>query len=279
MPSEDGGVEKLKVFLESTPPNTPAKIAGLIRTRSYQGLSSSERYLGAPELLELHCDEDGGVRRFRMQPRVTLDIGFRFLSYVCKDCGEFEKTYAMQVKGIGAGGIVEIMKLGEYPPFGAPISARIQKLLSKDDLELYRKGCRSETQGLGIGAATYFRRIVDRNWKLLVTRLRRAAKELGRADLAVFDKALKATQFKAAVKMLEDVIPDKLLVLNGKNPLTVLYSPLSVQLHQLTDEECLQQAADIRTVLTALLEQIADVLKDQEELKKAVNRLEIRRSE
>ena len=42
----------------------------------------------------------------------------------------------------------------------------------------------------------------------------------------------------------------------------------------------LQQAADIRTVMTALLENTADVLKDQEELKSAVHRLkQIKRPE
>ena len=175
---------------------------------------------------------------------------------------------------------VEIMKLGEYPPFSAPISARIQKLLGKDDLELYRQGSRSEAQGLGIGAATYFRRIVESHWKLLVRELRRAAEKLGHADhLAVFDKALQETQFSSAVEMLQVAIPDKLLILSGENPLTLLHAPISVQLHGLTDKECLQQAADIRTVLTALLENIADVLKDQEDLKSAANRLnQIKRS-
>ena len=75
----------------------------------------------------------------------------------------------MVLQRVGGDGIAEVMKLGEYPPFGAPISTRVQKLLGNDDLELYRKGSRSEAQGLGIGAATYFRRIVDSHWKLLVT--------------------------------------------------------------------------------------------------------------
>ena len=87
-----------------------------------------------------------------------------------------------------------------------------QKLLSKDDLELYRKGSRSEAHGLGIGATTYFRRIVDNNWKLLLRKLRRAAEKLGHDDLAIFDNALQETQFSAAVKMLKDAIPDKLLI-------------------------------------------------------------------
>ena len=56
--------------------------------------------------------------------------------------------------------------------------------------------------------------------------------------------------------MLKAAIPDKLLILSGENPLTLLYSPLSVQIHG----------------LTALLENVADVLKDQDELKSAANR-------
>lgn len=153
--------------------------------------------------------------------------------------------------------------------FGAPISARIQKLLKAEDLELYRKGTRAEAQGLGIGAEMYFRRIVDRQWKLLVTEIRRVAEKLGANDLSAFAKA---------VDMLKDTIPSKLLILDSQNPIPLLHQPLSVQLHALTDEDCLQQAADIRMVLTALLENIADVLKDQDELKGAATRLKQIRS-
>lgn len=162
-----------------------------------------------------------------------------------------------------------------YPPFSA-ISSKVEKLLGRHDLELYRKGTRTEAQGLGIGAATYFRRIVDNQWQLLVKEIREAA--LGVKDLTVYDAALKETQFSAAVRMLKDAIPGKLLILDGETPLTLLYQPLSVQLHGLTDEECLQQAADIRLVLSAMLENIADVLKDQDELRDAANRLKQVRS-
>ena len=281
MASKDAA-EKLKAFLESTPPNTPARIPGIATEISPAGGRRAYWKADAPERLQLHCDVDDGVRRFDASEENLPGFGFRFLEYVCRDCGESKKTYALvtELKRDGGEPIAEIMKLGEYPPFSALISSRIQKLLDKDDLELYRKGSRSEAQGLGIGAATYFRRIVDSHWKLLVKELRRAAEKLGNADLAVFDNALQETQFSAAVKMLNDAIPDKLLILNGENPLMLLYSPLSVQLHELTDGACLQQAADIRTVLTALLENIADVLKDQEELKSAASRLkQIKRSE
>ena len=89
----------------------------------------------------------------------------------------------------------------------------------------------------------------------------------------MFDEASRETQFSKAVEMLRDALPAKLLILNGENPLTLLYKPLSVQLHGLTDRECLQQAADIRLVLVALLENISDVLQSQTELQLAATRL------
>lgn len=273
-------VAALTEFLEDKPPNFPAVIPGLATVPRHPH-SAQWQMPVAPKLLELHCDIDDGVRRFELDasPSSNLGLGFRFLAYSCRDCGESTKTYALLtvLKSVNTEGrdskVAEVMKLGEFPPFAAPISARIQKLLDKEDLELYRKGTRSAAQGLGIAAATYFRRIVEHRWRLLVQELHRAAKKLGHGDLEVFDNALRQTQFSTAVKMLKGVIPDKLLILNGDNPLTLLYTPLSIQLHELTDAECLQQAADIRTVLTALLENIAEVLKDQEELKNAATRL------
>ena len=280
-------VAELRAFLEETSPNCPVVIPGLSQLRRVPVAPSPHWTVDvAPERLRLYCDVDDGVRRFDASASNRPGLGFRFLAYSCRDCGASTKTYALVTELESANAdsrespLAEVMKLGEFPPFGAPIAARIQKLLDTEDLELYRKGSRSEAQGLGIGATTYFRRIVESRWKLLVKELRRAAQRLGHADLAVFDHALRETQFSAAVRMLKDAIPDKLLILNGENPLTLLYSPLSVQLHELTDDECLQQAADIRIVLTALLENIADVLKDQEELKSAANRLKkIRRPE
>ncbi len=282
-------IAELKVFLETTPPNCPVVIPGIAAPPYLQRSLGGQWIVGVvPKRLQLHCHVDDGVRRFELDTSSisNLGVGFRFLEYSCRDCGESTKTYALvtELKPVNAesrqSAEVEVMKLGEFPPFGAPIARRIQKLLDKEDLELYRKGSRSVAQGLGIGATTYFRRIVEGRWKLLVKELRRAADTLGHADLDVFDDALQETQFATAVTMLKDAIPGKLLILDGENPLTLLYSPLSVQLHALTDEQCLQQAADIQIVLTALLENIADVLKDQEKLKGAANRLkQIRRPE
>lgn len=262
-----------KEFLETTPPNVPATIENLFG-QNHPSARTETWSIGMPEI-ELHCQTCDG-RRIFASGSDYLFHDWTFVTYKCKNCGEQSKTFALlavQAPKNSLKTTAEVMKLGEFPPFGAPTSARVAKLLGNEDLELYKKGMRAEAQGLGIGAATYFRRIVDNQWKLLVKELREAALKLGVKDVTVYDAALKEIQFSNAVKMLKDAIPGKLLILNGENPLTLLYQPLSVQLHDLTDEQCLQQAADIRLVLTAMLENIADVLKDQNELRDAANRL------
>ena len=270
------GIEGWKVFLETTPPNTPLKISGLVNR--HQSNPSEPEYFDTPHI-QLHCELDDGPRRFdptnkdvNIPANVMFpSMNYNFITYRCRDCQTTVKTFAVLVIRSNSTDI-EAMKLGEYPPFSAPISSRIQKLLSESDLDLYRKGARAEAQGLGIGAATYFRRIVEGQWQHLVTKIRQAAERLGE-DLGVYDVALKETQFSKAVEMLRGAIPAKLLILGGENPLTLLYQPLSRQLHKLTDEECLREAADIRVVLTALLENIADVLKNQDDLHEAATRL------
>ena len=130
----------------------------------------------------------------------------------------------MVIRSLDVAVDVEVMKLGEYPPFSAPISSRIQKLLSKSDLDLYRKGVRAEAQGLGVGAATYFRRIVDEQWTRFVKEIRKAAELLGVEDLGVYDVALQETQFSRAVKTLKDAIPEKFADLGRRKPADVAVS-------------------------------------------------------
>lgn len=262
-------------FLRQIPPNSHLAINGLATAVSRA--NGTVRWdVEVPEL-QLHCAKDGGDRQFAPefwtvsladQPR-----SFAYLTYTCRNCGGGSHVFAVVIARdrSSAVGDVVVMKLGQFPPFGSPVSPRIKKLLG-EDAELYDKGKRAEAQGLGIGAAAYFRRIVENQWQQLVRELREAASRLGATDLSAYDEALSSNQFKRAVDLLKDVLPQKLLV-QGRNPLTALHEALSVELHSLSDEKCIELAADIRMVLGAMLENIAEALADHRELAQAVNRL------
>lgn len=263
---------KWKQFLEETPPNSPVKISGLVSMGA--GVHGPPFVVTSP-LIQLHCEHDGGLRTFRADDDIQLrgDPCYSFITYRCRNCLASTKTFAVVVEW-DTGGNTEVMKLGEFPPFSTPISPRIPKLLGSPDLDLYRKGVQALDHGLGIGAASYFRRIVESQWKLVVTEIRKAAERLGFEDLSAYDRALESNQFKNALESLKGAIPEKLLLPGGHNPLALLHRPLSEQLHAQSDDDCLQQAKDIQLVLEALLDNIATVLKNRAELNAAANRLQ-----
>lgn len=255
-------------FLQTFPPNTKAIVIGAC---------TSNTELVTPQLL-LHCNECSGERQFRCsrpeKPEVHKDrANDLFLYYVCRNCGKDYKMFAVRVQKTNeswASPVIAI-KLGQSPPFGPVVPSRVRSLIGTDQ-ELFNKALASESAGLGIGAFTYYRRIVDDQWKRLLNEIIKVAEKVDNTAVELLRKAHDETQFDRAVKMVKGAIPQVLLI-NGHNPITLLYTALSEGLHAQTDEECLQLAQDIRLVLYELADRIGVALKDHAELNKAIGRL------
>jgi hypothetical protein len=132
---------------------------------------------------------------------------------------------------------------------------------------------------MGIGAFSYYRRVVENQKGRIIAEIARVARKLGAKPdaLRTFEMAEKETQFSKAIDEIKDGIPDVLRI--GKhNPLTLLHTALSEGLHEHTDKECLEIAQEIRLVLTELAERISHALKEEAELQTAVSRLLSRKS-
>jgi hypothetical protein len=169
--------------------------------------------------------------------------------------------------------LLEVTKVGEYPAFGPSTPARLLRLLD-EDRELYLKGRRSEIQGLGIGAFSYYRRVVEQQKNSLLGEIVRVGEKTGAdpAVLQILRVAIAENQFYKAMEDVKNAMPPALLI-NGHNPITLLHRALSQGLHAQSGEECLLAASSIRLVLTELSERLGQVLKDHAELNAAVNRL------
>lgn len=264
-------------FLERTPPGVTEEIDDLFKSADVNGTSKV-----SDTDIQLYCDSDKckGVRVF--QTRLTADAsssGYSykeiFISYYCRNCQYSVKTFALRlVREATASALSGVAtKFGESPAFGPPLPSRLISLIGPDR-ELFLKGRRVENQGLGVGAFAYYRRVVENQKERLIGEIAKVAKRLGASPevLALFERAAKETQFSKAVDDVKSAIPQALLI-DGHNPLTLLHSALSEGLHAGTDEECLQMAASVRVILTELSERISIALKDEAEVRQALNNL------
>jgi len=265
-------VYTLTEFFETVPPHTIVDVAN-IAVFGQSVISSLEE-----PVLYLYCQSDtcGGFRHFKASTSCSVHMmegrnGFQV--YVCKNCGKSVKTYALRATPVGKGKNWKMMKYGELPDFGPPTSSRVRKLIGSS-WDLYQKGCQSENQGKGIGAFAYYRRVVDSQKNKIFDELIKVSERLG-ADKQLISELTAAKeehQFKGSIDKIKHALPQALMI-NGHNPLTLLYTALSDGLHNHSERDCLILAAHIRTVLTAMIERMAEAVKDDKELDAAVAKL------
>jgi len=261
-----------KEFLENTVPGRSANITDLAERT---GNEWSELIL--PNISR-HCETEscGGERFFASDEHIRgkwTEPRYVFINYFCRNCGTNQKIFAIQFVLSDEGEDGTAMKIGESPAFGAPLPEKLLKLMGSER-DYFFKGRRSETQGLGIAAFAYYRRVVEQRKTQIIEQIIRIATKMGAEStvLADLEKAKNEKQFSAAVDAIQHGIPESLRI-NGHNPLKLLHSALSEGLHAQTDDTCLELATSIRVVLTELVERMESALKEEKELDLAVSRL------
>ena len=141
-------------------------------------------------------------------------------------------------------------------------------------MDIFLKGRNCENHGLGIGAFSYYRRVVENQKNRILEEIVKVSEKIGvpQDKIDILYEAIKETRFSKALEMAKDVIPERLLI-DGHSPILLLYRVLSQGVHELSDEECLKRASAVRLVLGELAERLAAILKDEAELTKAVSTL------
>jgi hypothetical protein len=261
----------LAQFLESHPPGSKAVIRDRVVSHHNRGPCFS-----APEL-QLHCPDPkcGGTRSFASKSEY-IALAYRpiGINYSCRNCEKSIKTFALvYVEGTDADNPSELHKIGEFPAFGPPLPARLISMVGPDR-ELFLRGRRAENIGLGVGAFAYYRRVVEAQWHRFVEQIIKVAEVTNASPqmIATLKKANAEIQFKKAVALVKDGIPEALKI-SGQNPMTLLYAALSEGIHDHEDAACLELAGSVRVVLAELAERVGLALKDERELQEAVARL------
>lgn len=280
-----------KEFLETHPPDCKEVHVTELGVGDIRGMSLSH-----PEL-HLFCESES-CRKYMsfdcMNGSLSRDLRDEWeifiRCYQCRHCKKTEKTYAVMVKIDSAIDRTSnykvftpngtVVKFGEYPSFGDPLPSGVISLLGSDQ-DLFMKGRRAEKMGMGIGAFGYYRRVVENQWQRLIDAIIRVAKaqNVDQAIIANLEIAKKENQFEKAIDMTKDQIPKSLLIDGSHNPLKLLHSALSQDIHSSTDEQCLIYANDIREMLVRFAAMLDEALKDRTTLNETLSRLLQRREE
>jgi len=263
-------------FLQSKPPGTTVKISDLM---THEKVSGGSLWRVNFPRLHLHCEsaECTGLRYFRFkegdrQIRKEGQLS-TFLTYICSNCRSTQKIYSLFLRAEEDELEGECYKHGEMPPFGPITPPRLLKMLDHNR-DLFMKGRRCESQGLGIGAFVYYRRVVEDQRSSIIGEIIRVAKiiKAPAETIATLETARKETQFSKSLDLIKDAIPESLRI-QGHNPMTLLHDNLSTGMHAKSDADCLEIAQAIRVVLAELADRLTSALKDEAELTKALGKL------
>lgn len=270
--NNDNQVISLSDFLENTSSQVVSQVSVIWGSKCTGG-----RYLKMPEI-KIHCDHENcmGIRTFICQESGE-EVFYRnslFVAYRCGNCRDKTKLYALLFKGSAGVEIITAYKYGEYPKFGERVPNRLIRYMNDDDKELFFKGIACQNHGQGMAAVAYYRRVVENIKNEVFDRLIEACKTQGANDeiIAELENASKQTQFNDAVSKIKHTLPAGLMI-DGHNPIVVLHKALSINLHNKSDKECLENAILARTVLVDLVERIHLVKAENNDLKNALSKL------
>lgn len=173
------------------------------------------------------------------------------ISYACQSCRKFYREFQVYVSP----DLDYIYKYGQYPEWEIKLDKTLEKTLDKHS-QTFRKGLVCESQGYGIGAFAYYRRITE---DIIDELLDSIIDLIEPENVDKYKTALEATKktrvTQEKIELVKDLLPG-ILKPNGMNPLGVLHSELSEGLHAETDANCLENATHVKDILTFLINQI-----------------------
>lgn len=197
--------------------------------------------------------------------------------YKCAKCQSYAYSFFLKFDRSGTSGkrVFTIQKIGQDPATEQPIDRELKVWLGKDDATLFQKGLRTEANGFGIAAYSYYRRILEGNIEKL---LKQVSAQTDSEDLkTAITKALKQTNAADRVKLVKDHAPTSLTP-DGKNVFSILYKALSAGIHSRSDEDCLADAGDIKVCLMFLIKRISREKQEAAELTRSITALSRKKS-
>ena len=250
-------IEKsLKDFLENDP---------LYKKLQFKKAISAAEYIPKPSI-HMYCETCKSDQTFQMVNKYfeneayirkflvggTVAGGITRAIYRCAGCNAFTREFLL----LFSQGLTSVKKVGQHPPWEIKVENSLSNVLG-DYVHLYKKGLACESQGYGIGALSYYRRILE---EIIDQFLDLAIDVIPSSEKPKYQEALEKTKktkiAQEKIKLVKDLLP-AVLRPEGINPLAILHDSYSAGLHGRSEDDCLQMAADLRNSLKFLVNQIS----------------------
>lgn len=200
---------------------------------------------------------------------------------LCQSCNQYHIDVAIRVEDEGlttddGKPLLKARKIGQYPFPAVKLDKDLKKFLDSDAEKVqYDNAINSLTSGYGIGAYSYFRVILQNN----IVQLTKASISSEKLSKELQDKIQDAynnyEQTKHVSKLIEDIKPyllNSMSLRDAKHPVIFLWQQLSEGLHgEMSDENCLDNAQNIHTVLSHVIRHINENAKSEIELRKILS--------
>lgn len=210
--------------------------------------------------INMNCSRCESVQTFNMYNEYQDDFSYSDvpcentnlrLKYKCQSCQLFTREFSIYISPK----LDYIYKYGQYPEWEIKMDKNLEKTLGKHS-KTFRKGLVCESQGYGIGAFAYYRRITEEIIDELLDSIEDLIEEEQKAEYKLaLEKTKNTTVTQEKIELVKDLLPT-ILKPNGMNPLGVLHSELSKGLHAESDQACLENANHVKSILTFLINQI-----------------------
>jgi hypothetical protein len=209
----------------------------------------------------MYCDKCGDIQTFNMINNYWENYDFSNvpsndekirLVYQCQSCKSFLRFFDVYIST----NLDYIYKFGQYPEWEIKTNKKIEKILGKHAM-YYRKGLVCESQGYGIAAFAYFRKITEEIIDELLDSVSDLIENEVNGDFKIALEKTKTTRVtQEKINLIKDLLPP-ILRPEGMNPLGILHSELSEGIHSESDEKCLENASHIKDILSFLIHQIS----------------------
>lgn len=240
----------VQTFIENTP------VGSAICCDLNFVLTSSSYRVKLPTVL-LHCNDEHCKRRQRHEADdlylKKVGQSNEFIVYRCKSC-EKEHTIACVAQRIDA--CIGFIKIGQMPPMGDPLPNSLRRLAKGKSQDWLLSGRECVRQGQGIGALAYYRLVVEETVNSLLDTLLSCCENDKEKD--AITQAKQQSRLGDKLRTAQPGIPKNLMLDGSTNPLSLIYSCFSDDLHSDTanDDNAMLKAREGLSIICYLLERI-----------------------